>query len=47
MAHYSFEPRDRILVKGYRFLYFARKIDKNICKNINGKYSWKLFDRAN
>ena len=39
---YSIEPRDRIYVKGYRFLYFA----KNIGKNLSNKYSQKLFDTA-
>ena len=32
---YSVEPRDRIYVKGYRFLSFA--------KNIGNKYSQKVF----
>ena len=27
---YSIEPRDRRYVKGYRFLYFAKTIGKNI-----------------
>ena len=39
---YSIEPRDRIYVKGYEFLSFA----KNIGKNLSGKYSQKRFDRA-
>ena len=29
---YSIEPRDRIYVKGYGFLSFA----KNICENVSG-----------
>ena len=29
MAHYSIEPRDRIFVKGYKFLLFAKIIDKS------------------
>ena len=33
---YSIEPRDRIYVKGYGFLYFA--------KNMSNKYSQKLLD---
>ena len=39
---YSIEPRDRIYVKGYGFLSFA----KDIGKNLNNKYSRKLFDTA-
>ena len=29
MTRYSVQPRDRILVKGYRFLYFAKNMGKN------------------
>ena len=39
---YSTEPRDRIYVKGYGFLSFA----KNIGKNVTNKYGQKLFDSA-
>ena len=39
---YSIEPRDRIYVKGYGFLSFA----KNIGKNLSNKYSPKIIDRA-
>ena len=39
---YSIEPRDRIYVKGYGFLSFA----KNMGKNLSNKYSQKLFDTA-
>ena len=39
---YSIEPRDRIYVKGYGFLSFA----KNIGKNFSNKYSQKLLDTA-
>ena len=35
---YSIEPRDRIHVKGYGFLSFA--------KNMSNKYGQKLFDAA-
>ena len=31
---YSIEPRDRIYGKGYRFLSFAKNIDKSLNKNI-------------
>ena len=39
---YSIEPRDRIYVKGYGFLSFA----KNIGKSLSNKYGQKLFDSA-
>ena len=39
---YSIEPKDRIYVKGYGFLSFA----KNIGKNISNKYGQKLGDSA-
>ena len=31
---YSIEPRDRIYVKGYGFLSFAKNIGKNVSNNI-------------
>ena len=40
---YSIEPKDRIDVKGYGFLSFAEKMDKNV----SNKYSQKLLDTAN
>ena len=47
---YSVQPRDRIFIKGYGFLSFAKNNGKNIIKNIrkklSGKYSQKLFDYA-
>ena len=39
---YSIEPRDRIYVKGYGFLSFA----KNMGKNLSKKYGQKLLDSA-
>ena len=39
---YSIEPRDRMYIKGYGFLSFA----KNMSKNLNNKYSQKLFDKV-
>ena len=39
---YSIEPKDRIYVKGYGFLSFA----KNMGKNLSNKYSQKLLDTA-
>ena len=47
---YSVKRGDRIFVKVYGFLSFAKIIDKNNGKNIskvlNGKYSQKLLDHA-
>ena len=40
---YSIEPKDRIYVKGYAFLSFA----KNMGKNSSNKYSQKLLGRNN
>ena len=39
---YSIEPRDRIYVKGYGFLSFA----KNMGKILSSKYGQKLLDSA-
>ena len=39
---YSIEPRDRIYVKEYGFLSFA----KNMSKNLSNKYGQKFFDSA-
>ena len=39
---YSIEPRDRIYVKGYGFLSFA----KNVGKSLSSKYGQKLLDSA-
>ena len=39
---YSIEPRDRIYVKGYGFLSFA----KNMGKSLSNKYSPKILDSA-
>ena len=50
MKRYSAELRDRIFVKGYGFLFFAKNMGKNngknISKRISGKYSKNLLDRA-
>ena len=40
---YSIEPRERIYVKGYGFLSFA----KNMGESLSNKYSQKLLDSAN
>ena len=39
---YSTEPRDRIYIKGYGFLSFA----KDMGKNLSNKYIQKLLDTA-
>ena len=39
---YSIEPSNRMYVKGYGFLSFA----KNMGKNSSNKYSQKLLDSA-
>ena len=39
---YSIEPRNRIYVKGYGFLLFA----KNMGKSLSNKYGQKLLDSA-
>ena len=46
MTCYLVQRRDRIFVKGYGFLPFARNIRKNTGKNVSGKYSQKLLDHA-
>ena len=46
MARYSVQPRDRIFVKGYEFLYFTRNVGRNISKELSNKYSQKSFDHG-
>ena len=50
MARCSVQPNDRIFVKGYEFLSFAKNMGKNIGKNISknliGKYGQKPLDHA-
>ena len=50
MRRYSVWPRDRIFVKGFEFLSFARNmgkdVPKNISKNLKSNYSQKLLDHA-
>ena len=46
---YSIEPKDRIYVKGYGFLSFAKNMGTHatkVAKNVSNKYSQKLFDSA-
>ena len=50
MKRYSVQPRDRIFVKGYGFLSFAknvgRSVGKNISKILSGKYCQRRLDNA-
>ena len=50
MAHYSVQSRDRIFLKNYGFLSFAKNMSKNIgeniSKNVSGNYIQKPFDHA-
>ena len=50
MTRYLVQTKDRILIKDYGSLSFAKNIDKNVVKNIRknlkGKYSQNLPDRA-
>ena len=41
-TRYSIEPRDRIYVKGYGFLSFAKNMGKSLCN----KYGQKILDSA-
>ena len=44
---YSIEPRDRIYVKRYGFLPFAKNMGTNkVAKNLSKKYAQKLLDSA-
>ena len=46
---YSIEPRDRIYVKGYGFLSFAKNMGTHatkVAKHRSNKYSQKLLDTA-
>ena len=46
---YSIEPRDRIYVKGYGFLSFAKNIGRyanKVAKSLSNKYRQKLLDSA-
>ena len=50
MTGYSVRPRDRIFVKGYKFLpfseYMGKNVGKNIGKHLSSKYSQKILDHA-
>ena len=51
MTRYSIETRDRIFVKGYGFLFFAKKMSKNTrkneSKNLTGTYSQSVLTMLN
>ena len=50
MTIYSVQSRERILIKGYEFLSFAKNMGKNIHNNIikslSVKYSRRLLDHV-
>ena len=50
MRRYSVQLKDRIFLKGYGLLSFARNMDKNVgkntSKNLSSKCSRKLLDHA-
>ena len=46
---YSIEPRDRIYVKSYGFLFFAKNMGRHankVAKSLSNKYGQKLLDSA-
>ena len=46
MMCYSIEPRDRIFVKIFGFMPYAKNISKNINKHFDSKYSHKVLDHV-
>ena len=46
MTRYSVKSRDETLVKGYKFLFFATNMGKNISNYVSSKCSEKLFDHS-
>ena len=50
MSTHLVQPRNRIFLKGYRFISFAKNMGKNVGKNISKKlsvkYSQKILDHA-
>ena len=50
MTHYLVQPRNRIFVKDYGFLLFAKNMGRNIgkiiYKHLSSKYSQKIIDHA-
>ena len=47
MTQYSVQPRERIFVKDYKFLPFAKNMGKNISRNLSGKYSQNFLIMLN
>ena len=51
MMRYSFQPKDRIFVEGYKFLSIAKHMgkntDKNISKNVSSKCSQNFLIMLN
>ena len=41
MTRYSVQLRDRMFLKGYGFLSFAKNMDNNVSRNISKKFSDK------
>ena len=50
MMRYSVQPKDRVVVKGYGFVSFAKNMSKNMGKNISkslsGKFGQKRLGHA-
>ena len=50
IIRYFVQEKDRVVVKGYRFLSFVKNMDKNmdksIGKNLSSNYSQKLLEHA-
>ena len=44
---YSIEPRDRMYVKGYEFLSFAKNMGKTLSNKHSQKKSNKIYNRCN
>ena len=47
MTRYLVQPRDRIFVRGYGILSFAKYVDNVIGKDWSGKFLQKLLDQSN
>ena len=47
MTRYLVQPRDRIFVRGYGILSFAKYVDNDIGKDSSGKFCQKLLDQSN
>ena len=47
MTRFLVQPRDRIFVRGYGILSFAKYVDNVIGKDWSGKFLQKLLDQSN